>query len=373
MPPLYMLIKPASGQCNLRCRYCFYRDLTEKREVASYGIMEVSTLEQVIRKTLETAEGACTFAYQGGEPTLAGLSFFKESVRLQNLYNRRGITVHNALQTNGMLLNHEWAHFLAENRFLVGVSLDGTSRIHDEWRRDGTGEGTFTQVMQGIRCLRQAKAEFNILTVLHAGNARRIREIYRYFKAQSFRHLQFIPCLDPLGDTPGGEPYSLTPAAYGECLCTLFDLWYADLCAGEEVHIRHFENYVEMLLGYPPESCGMSGVCGMQYVVEADGAVYPCDFYVTDRYRLGNLCTDSFADLDRVRAENRFVTESTVSDPACRDCFCRALCRGGCKRYREPRIGDALQRNLYCESYRRFFAYAGDRLEYLARRIRRAR
>ena len=367
MPPINLLIKPASGMCNLRCRYCFYHDLTAKRETASYGMMKPEVLEQVIGKALDYADGECTIAYQGGEPTLAGLNFFRQSILFQKKYNHKKIAVHNAIQTNGYGLDEQWAEFLAANRFLVGISVDGTSKTHDAFRLDARGKGTFSQVMKTVRIFREHHVEFNILTVVHAHTAKKIRDIYRFYKANQLHYLQFIPCLDPFGQEPGKEEYSLTPKGYGGFLCSLFD--YEDIIKGEAIHIRQFENYVEMLLGYPPESCGMSGICSFQHVVEADGGVYPCDFYVMDGYRLGNLTKDGFEDIQRRRAEIQFIEKSMAVDEKCRNCKYDSICRGGCKRYREPKADGRLRLNYFCESYRMFFSHAGDRLAALAGKI----
>lgn len=355
--------------CNLKCRYCFYRDLMQKREKDSYGFMTLSTLEQVLKKSLHYAEGECTIAYQGGEPTLVGLDFFRQSIVLQRKYNHKGVTIHNAIQTNGIDLNEEWAEFFSANHFLVGISVDGTARTHDAFRLDHQSRSTFSRVMKTIRIFEKNHVEFNILTVVHAYTAKQIREIYRYYRARHFRYLQFIPCLDPLGEVPGKESYSLSPKSYGQFLCSLFDLWYEDLLNGNEIHIRQFENYIEMLMGYPPESCGMSGICSYQHVVEADGEVYPCDFYVTDHYKLGNLNECDFEEIQNRRKEIQFIEESTYIDDSCKNCVYFRICRGGCRRSREPIANQKLQLNYFCESYQMFFSYAGDRLISLARRF----
>ena len=372
MPPINLLIKPASGQCNLHCQYCFYCDLTEKREQASYGMMTEETLDNLMRRVFAFAQDDVTIAYQGGEPTLRGLDFFRLSVELQNKYNTRRLPIHNALQTNGTLLTREWAEFFRGNHFLLGVSLDGTKETNDAFRLTKAGKSSYSAVLHGIELLENAGVEFNILTVVHARTARNINKVYSAFRRRGLRYLQFIPCLDPLGETPGSHPYSLTPKAYGDFLCRLFDCWWQDLEKGEAVSIRQFDNYVQMLLGIPPESCGMSGVCSLQNVVEADGGVYPCDFYVTDRYRLGSVNENSFEEIYQKRQALRFIEESRVPDPGCADCRWRALCGNGCKRYREPRLPDGtFRRNFFCESYRQFFDYAYPRLcrvaEFVAR------
>ena len=364
---IHLLIKPASGLCNLHCRYCFYRDITGKRAQSSYGFMTEETLEAVIQKGLSYAERDCTIAFQGGEPTLAGLDFYKTAVALEKKHSKKGVRIHNAIQTNGIGLDAAWADFLRDNNFLVGISLDGVKETHDCNRLDGRGDGTFQQVMEAIRLLDRGHVEYNVLTVVNRQTAPRVGRIYNFYKRMGLSYLQFIPCLDPYGDAPGAMPYSLTAEDYGGFLCTLFDLWYRDVKKGEGCSIRQFENYIEMLLGFPPEACGMSGVCGMQHVVEADGSVYPCDFYVLDAFRLGNLRTDSFEEINRRRKEIGFVEASGKIDPECRDCRFFPLCRGGCRRHRPVNPDGTLGRNIFCESYKRFFAYTEERLVELAK------
>ena len=367
MESLHIMLKPASGQCNLRCSYCFYHDLVGKREQGSYGLMGEDTLEAVVQKALGEATRRCTIAFQGGEPTLAGLGFFRRTVDLQRRYNVRRIPIENSIQTNGLLLDEEWAAFLGENHFLVGISLDGTRETHDCNRRDPLGEGTFHRVMGAIRLLEKHGVDFNVLTVVNRQTAAHAERIYRFYQRSRLGYLQFIPCLDPIGEEAGGHPYSLGPADYGRFLCRLFDLWYQDALAGVAPSIRQFENYVEMLLGYPPEACGMAGACGVQYVVEADGSVYPCDFYVLDGFRLGNLREDSFAQVDRRREELGFLPQSRAVAAPCRGCPWFPLCRGGCRRYRPLLPDGSLGVSAFCESYRAFFAHALPRLQELAR------
>ena len=369
MKHVHLLIKPSSGMCNLACKYCFYHDIVEKREQHNYGFMEDSTLEAVIREGIAFAEVECTIAFQGGEPTLIGLDFFRKVVELQKKYNTKHIRINNAIQTNGTLLTAEWADFLKENHFLVGVSLDGFKESNDCNRIDAHDKGTFTRVMDAIHLLEERGVDFNVLTVVNRQTARKVKRIYNFYKQNNLKYLQFIPCLDPFGEDPGKMDYSLTPTDYGMFLNHLFDLWYQDITAGHEISIRQFENYVEMLLGYPPEACGMSGVCGMQHVVEADGSVYPCDFYVLDEYRLGNLNTDTLEQINVRRNEIRFIQNSAVVDPKCRQCRFYSLCRGGCRRNRLVNPDGSLGINYFCPGYEMFFEYAGPRLMRIARTI----
>ncbi len=358
MKDVSLLIKPASGGCNLRCGYCFYTDEAEKREVPSYGIMPRETLRAIVRRALESAHGSCTFVFQGGEPTLAGLPFYRDLIKYERLYNRRGLPIYHAIQTNGILLDREWTGFLKTNGFLVGLSLDGTKESHDRYRLAPNGGGTFHRVLATAQRLQSGGVPFNLLTVVTADVARQAGKIYGFYGRSGFRYQQYIPCLDPLGEAPGGHPYSLTPRLYGEFLCALFDLWLRDLMRGEYVYIRYFENLLGLLAGEFPESCGLCGECSPQLLIEADGGVYPCDFYALDEWRLGNLCDDSFETIERRRQESGFIELSRRKDPKCAACRWYPLCRGGCRRECEPALDGRLGLNYFCESYEMFLSHA---------------
>lgn len=202
MPALNIMIKPASGLCNLRCRYCFYRDVARNRDVDSYGIMTPETLEAVIREIFAYANTECTIAWQGGEPTLAGLDFFRHYIALEEKYNVRKIPVHRVIQTNGYVLDEEWAVFLAEHKFLTGLSLDGVRNSHDRNRVTPEGEGSFSKVFAAAKLLERHGVDFNILTVVNPETVSRIRQIYAFYGRQGFSYQQYIACLDPLGKFP---------------------------------------------------------------------------------------------------------------------------------------------------------------------------
>ena len=176
---------------------------------------------------------------------------------------------------------------MSQNHFLVGLSLDGTPEIHDALRPDPTGQGSYLRVKQAADLLQAAGAAYNIVTVVTKSVANSAKNIYNQYLQNGWDYLQFIPCLDPYGETPGQYAFSLTPEDYGTFLCDLFDVWYEDVRQGKIIYIRYFENILGMLLGFPPESCGVCGTCAKEYVVEADGSVYPCDFYVLDEWRPG--------------------------------------------------------------------------------------
>jgi uncharacterized protein len=378
MKSLSLLIKPASGNCQLRCRYCFYKDVAESRQTADYGLMSLETLDQLVKKAIQEASEQCTFAFQGGEPTLIGLDFYRHLVAFQKKYKaefqKKSLVVHNAIQTNGMLLDDEWCAFFAKNKFLVGLSLDGNKDIHDLNRIDATGKGTYNRVMKAARLLEKHKVEFNILIVVTRQLARRGKHVYHTLVKNGFRYLQFIPCIDDFDTEPGSSPHSLTADRYGEFLKDLFDEWYKDFMAGRYVSIRHFDNWIHMLQGFPPETCSMSGQCTCYGVVEANGSVFPCDFYVLDQWLLGSIQEDSFGAMLQGEQAMAFVAASLPVADLCRTCKYARICRGGCRRDREP-----LQRapeqtpslNIYCPAYLHFFDHAMGRMQQIARMTQR--
>lgn len=369
MPSLSLLIKPASGGCNMRCRYCFYADEQSCRTTYSYGFMAEDTLELLTQKALSYATRNCSFGFQGGEPTLRGLDFFRKAVQYQEKYNIHGAQVANAIQTNGLFINEEWARFFHDNHFLVGLSLDGTKDIHDGNRLDLEGRGTYSRALRAAQVLAAHKVDFNILTVVTGGAARSISKIYNFFRRSGLLYQQYIPCLDALEGPRGASPYSLTPQQYAKFLKTLFDLWYRDVAAGNFIYIRYFENLVGMLLGRPPESCGLSGQCTVQHVVEADGSVYPCDFYCLDPWKLGTVQEDGFPALAQKDRALAFIRSSSQAPEGCGACPYYFICRGGCRRDREPLQGAGPQRNYFCPAYKEFFAYALPRLREIARTL----
>lgn len=323
MPAASILIKPASANCNMDCKYCFYKCLSSNREEYSKGFMTEDTLEKLVIRAFEYAEGAVTFAFQGGEPTLAGIPFFEKAVELQKKYNKNGIMVENTIQTNGLLIDEEWAEFLAKNHFLVGLSLDGPRKMHDAARFDVKGEGTFERLMNTVSILKQYKVDFNILTVVTNETAANASALYKFYQRNKFPYVQLIPCMDEPGrnetNSENSNPYAVTPEAYGKFLCSFFDLWYEDFKRGEIIDVRMFSNLAQMTVGYPPEECGMSGCCNCYFVVEGDGSVYPCDFYCMDEWKLGTVA-ESFSDLIQGKRAEKFVEDSKFVSEKCREC-----------------------------------------------------
>lgn len=374
MPPINLLIKPASGNCNMRCTYCFYADEQEHRSVASRGIMSKDTMHKIIDQVMEYGAQVCTLAFQGGEPTLAGLDFFQDLSRyIADAANPKKIRLQYAIQTNGYGVDEEWARFWAENRYLVGISLDGPKEIHDRYRKDAMGQGTYNRIMSSIRLLEKYHVDYNVLTVVTSAAARSGQKIYNFYKKNKIQYQQYIECLDPLGDAPGGQEYSLTPKRYEGFLKSLFDAWYLDVKAGRPVYNRYFDNLLMIMNRQMPESCSMRGVCGDQWVIEADGCTYPCDFYALDQWLLGNIRKDSFKEMNAKREELGFVQWSRQVHEDCKNCPWYPLCRGGCRRNREPVGCDSTGKNYFCSAYKGFFEYAYPRLEEVYRQILQSR
>ena len=347
MPPLSIMIKPASSLCNLDCRYCFYHDVAENREEKNLGIMKNDTAENLIKSALQFADGeTIAFAFQGGEPLIAGKEYFENFVLLVNKYNTKNSEIFYSVQTNGLLVNEEWAEFFTENKFLVGLSLDG-DREANKYRVDLSGQSRFFQTLTAAKTLEKAKTEFNILSVLTGENAKRIDTIYSYLKSKGFRYLQFIPCLRPFGSQEE-SPLYMTEEEYEYFLIHAFNAYVKDFVRGEYVSIRQFDNYVRLYLGDKAEQCGMCGHCTHQFVCEGNGNIYPCDFYCTDKWLLGNINNVSLEVMAHSEKAKDFIMESLNVPEECKKCRHFPICRaGGCKRSREDRN--------YCASYKGFF------------------
>lgn len=372
MPAASILIKPASANCNMDCKYCFYKCLSSHREEYSKGFMKEETLETLVREAIAYADGSLTFAFQGGEPTLAGLDFFQKAVELQQKYNNKKLQIENTIQTNGLLIDEKWARFLGEHRFLVGLSLDGPKKMHDRYRKDAAGQDTFARIMHSVQLLEQYHVDYNVVTVVTNDTAKQASFLYKFWKRNHYPFVQFIPCMDEIKRQDGTQErsiYAVEPEQYGKFLCELFDLWYADFATGEAMDIRMFSNLAQMAAGYPAEECGMNGCCNCYFVVEGDGSVYPCDFYCMDAWKLGTV-NDGFVQMKTSEKAKAFVEASRPVCAACQECPHFSLCRGGCRRWREPFVDGKPGLNQLCSAYRMFFAHAAERMERLGVYIR---
>lgn len=349
MPPLSIMIKPASALCNMRCKYCFYHDVTDHRDVKSFGLMSEETAVNLIKKALSFANGeSVAFAFQGGEPTIRGIDFFKFFCKKVDELNSNGSRIFYGLQTNGTLIDDQWAEFFKEKNFLIGLSLDGDFE-DNSFRIDDKGQNSFYKILKAADILSKHGVDFNILTVLTGKCAENIDSILRFFKKRGFKYLQFIPCLRPFGDKTENELY-MTVEQYKHFLIHGFNAYVKDYIRDDYTSIRYFDNLVHLYLGNPTEQCGMCGHCMHQFVVEGNGNIYPCDFYCTDEWLLGNINSpeESFDTLARSEKATEFLRESLPIKEECKKCKYFPICRGGgCKRSKEDRS--------YCEAYKAFF------------------
>ncbi|WP_300384590.1 anaerobic sulfatase maturase [Clostridium sp.] len=366
-----ILIKPASSLCNLSCKYCFYKDVAANRESYSNGIMTETTALNIIKNALIPSNKVVSFAFQGGEPTLAGLSYFEYFVEAVNKHNIYNANIQYSIQTNGYTIDTDWAKFFKKNDFLVGISLDGPKEINDELRTFQGFKGTFNRVLKSTNILNKYNVPFNILCVLTAFNAKHINKVYNFYKKQGFNYLQFIPCLEPLESVESPNKYSLQNNDYTYALNTLFKIYKNDYFTGNYTSIRLFDNYIQMILGEAPENCGVSGICSCYYVIEANGDAYPCDFYSIDKYKLGNINENTFLEMRESSISFDFIQESKNLDSKCLNCKHFRLCRGGCKRYRTSSITKDVPFNYFCESYYNFFEENTKGLLEMANEIKR--
>ncbi len=366
--PFHLLAKPVGAACNLRCSYCFY-SARRSLEPESSGRMDDATLELFVRSYIEAQpEGVreIEFAWQGGEPTLAGLGFFRRALELQQRFARPGMRVRNALQTNGTQLDAEWVALLRERRFLVGLSLDGPYELHDPHRVDARGAPTHERVVRALELLRNGGVDFNVLTVVHRLNARRPQRVYDFLVRHGARHLQFIPLVE-FG--PSGElsEHSIRPRDWGEFLSGVFEHWLERRHVGR-VFVRQFDALVGGALGRPAADCTGARTCGRCLVIERTGEIYSCDHFVDERHRLGDLHESPLAALvDSARQREFGLAKSKELCASCLECEHLSLCFGGCPKDRIDGL------NFLCEGQRRFFERALPTARAMARCIERGR
>jgi len=364
-----VLVKPTSAECNMACRYCFYRDRpTDPYKGLTGRRMDEETLRALIMQHLAMNPEEAIFSWQGGEPLLMGLDFFKRVIELEMEYGAPGQRVGNSVQTNGTLITKEWARFFAEYNFLVGLSLDGPKHIHDRHRRTPKGRGSFEAVMRAAQILREEGAEFNILAVVTDYSAGRAEEVYGFFVENGFRYLQFIPCVERDPKTGRIADYSVKPEKYARFLCDLFDLWLGD--GRPEVSIRFFDNILMRFMGMEAEMCELQPQCGSYIVVEFNGDVYPCDFFVREEWRLGNIHERPLWEVERSERMDNFCRIKPGPYKECQRCEWNFLCRNGCPRYRFVWRGNFRDRNYLCEAHRRFFEHSADGFRKLAERLK---
>lgn len=360
--------KTVSEACNLACDYCYYS--TCGGMPGKINRIDSTILEKFIKEYMERSKGVATFAWQGGEPLLAGHDFFEEVVTLQATYAPKNTIISNSLQTNGTLLNDKWASFLKAYQFLVGVSLDGPKEIHDARRVDSRGQGSFDRVMKGIGYLRRHQVDFNILTVVHKGNVGKAAEMMRFYESEGFDFVQFIPCMDFRAqeiNRPG--VYDITPEEYGRFLCEAFDYWYND---GEpRTSIRFFDDMLSVYVNREANLCVHRAACPQTIILEQNGDAFPCDFFIHPDWKIGNVGTDSIDEILSHPLYDTFLKmKPTLPDP-CKTCEWKSLCHGGCPRNRKWSADRSTSEvDYFCSSYKQIYSYADERMKELGNNVR---
>lgn len=335
MKRLSVLIKPASALCNIRCKYCFYADISSLREVKSHGKMKQAVMEKLIDNIfLDLNDGdEMLFAFQGGEPTIAGLSYFKSFVSYVKLKNRPHVKVSYSMQTNGILIDEQWCEFFKEHRFLLGISIDGGAKFHDVNRVDARERGTYERVLHTKKLFDVYGIDYNVLCVLTNQNARHPEKIFQFLMREKIKYVQFIPCLDDL-EQQEKSYYALEPKRFAHFYNIMYQLWCKELQQGNYVSINFFDNIINYLQSGIVGACGLIGQCQPQYVIESDGSVYPCDFYALDENCMGFITENTLRELFQTSEMHNFLQCSSANTPNdfCEQCPFFKMCRGGCKR-----------------------------------------
>lgn len=333
MKTISVLIKPGSGSCNIDCSYCFYKDLQESGDVNNQGIMTDFTMKALIENVFVDLDNgdSIEFAFQGGEPTLIGIDFYKSFVKYVKSMNRPRVNVSYSLQTNGIVIDENWCRFFNENKFLIGLSMDGPKYINDKYRLDYKGKGTYEKIIRVKNMFDKYKVEYNILSVLTNELSRKPEEMWKFIKDENIKYIQFIPCLDDI-DNKSHNEYALSPENFAYFYKSIFKLWEKSLYNNEYHSIGLIEQLITLLNGQSSGSCSIRGRCNPQYVIEADGSVYPCDFYVLEKYKAGNINTDSLRELFYNEAMQDFLTSNKSISNYCKKCEYFTICNGGCKR-----------------------------------------
>ncbi|MBN1812449.1 MAG: anaerobic sulfatase maturase [Anaerolineae bacterium] len=357
-PAFHVMLKPRGPVCNLDCAYCYYLSKKDLYPDADFRMTD-EVLETFTRQYIEAQRvPEVTFGWQGGEPLLMGPDFFRRAVALQEGYRKPGMRVANALQTNGTLLDDAWCRFLREHDFLVGLSLDGPREVHDAYRVDKGGNPSFDRAMAGLALLKQHGVEFNILTTVHAANAGRPVEVYRFLRDEvGTQFIQFIPIVQREGE--GVSAQSVTAKQYGDFLNAVFDEWVRrDVGC---VFVQIFDVALAAWVGERPGLCVFDETCGNALVLEHNGDLYACDHFVEPQHRLGNILDAPLVDLVGSERQRRFGSDKRDALPeTCQACEVRFVCNGGCPKNRLQDV------NYLCEGYKAFFRHIDGAMRFMA-------
>ncbi len=333
----HVMAKPTGARCNLSCDYCFFLEKEELYPDSNFRMSD-SVMEQYIRETIEAQEAPhATIAWQGGEPTLMGLNFFRRAIEIEKQYHRPGLTIENTIQTNGILFDEEWADFLAENNFLVGLSMDGPRDLHDRYRHNKLGDSVFDRVEQAARLMQQKGVEFNILCTVNAANAERPLDVYKYFRDElGARFLQFIPIVERAEDGTADimvSERSVSGEAYGQFLSEIFDEWVRRDVG--EMFVQTFDGVLASYVQGHSTLCIFQPTCGSGVALEHNGDLYSCDHFVDPEYLLGNITETTISELATSQRQQAFgATKSETLPQYCHDCEYKFACNGECPKNR---------------------------------------
>lgn len=391
LPVFQIMTKPVGPICNLDCRYCFYLEkerLYPARRDPQQWAMPDHVLESYIRQYIEGQSApTVNFVWQGGEPTLLGVEYFRKVVAWQKQY-AGGKRIENALQTNGVLLNDKWGAFFAESDFLVGISIDGPPALHDAYRVDKGGQQSLSRVLRGLGYLKKHGVRFNTLTVVHRENSYHPLEVYRFLKEVGSIFIQFIPVVEriaPRSDPPGmklAKPsqaqgrvsdWSIEAAQYGIFLCAIFDEWVR--CDVGRRFVQIFDVALESWMGLQPSLCVFRETCGSALAMEHNGDLYSCDHFVYPENRLGNIIDRPLAGLVNSPQQQQFGRDKLDLLPRyCRDCSVRFACNGECPKHRFLRTPEGEEGlNYLCAGYKRFFQHIDPYMQFMANELRHRR
>lgn len=389
VPAFHIMTKPIGPICNLDCHYCFYLEKEKLYPETSAWKMADDVLESYIRQYIEAQEvPVVSFAWQGGEPTLLGVEYFRKVVELEKRY-AGGKQIENSFQTNGVLLDDHWGEFLAENRFLVGLSVDGPRPLHDRYRVDKGGQPSFDRVMRGLGFLKKHGVAFNTLTVVQRHNSHYPLEVYRFLKDIGSEFMQFIPCVERAAQNAGSSglvlisphaseqaavsEWSVEPLQYGKFLCAIFDEWVRKDVA--RYYVQIFDVALESWLGMEPSLCVFRETCGMAMAMEHNGDLYSCDHYVYPENKLGNILESPLSSLVHSPPQVKFGLDKRDTLPRyCRECEVRFACNGECPKHRFIRTPDGeAGLNYLCAGYKLFFQHIDPYMRFMAAELRQRR
>ena len=385
----HVMLKPAGPSCNLNCTYCYYLEKKKLYPGKKDFKMTEELLENFIQQFIEAHEiPVVTFTWQGGEPTLMGLDFYKKVIELQKKY-KGGKSIANAFQTNGTRLDDDWCKFFTDNNILVGISIDGTEHNHDHYRITNSGRPTFKRAMKGIELLHKHKVEFNTLSVVNDYNVKFASETYRFLKKIGSGFIQFLPVVERSANAPSDKSLTLVPQSsneestltkwsvgpgdFGKFLITIFDEWVRNDVA--RYYIQIFDSTLANYVGENPGICVFSETCGDALVMEHNGDLFSCDHFVYPGYFLGNITETPLIDLVKSQRQFDFGIDKRNRLPSyCLHCNVRYACHGECPKHRflmtpdgEPGL------NYLCEGYKSFFQYVEPYMEFMAKELKNKR